>query len=120
MRLLIFTAILFSFAMPAQAMIREKDIKDKCEQNDWPQPPTPGVQYDGKLASEKIMKMRGGGRIKGVKIQIIRNKAFLAEFPKDFDEIEGSVESYWGRKNIVAGCSREQLSEILRKNGIIE
>jgi len=123
MKLFVLTLLLTAFsAAPSWAARMSKYyVEQHCEQNQA-QPPGAGLQYNGDPAHQSVLAMEDGdyNYPGGVEVEIFRSGAFIVEFPDNTPVVYGSNSNLdMVDDNKIGGCNREQLSEILRVNGVL-
>lgn len=100
----------------------KEDIDQFCEEPER-STPQPGIQFDGEAASPEVMALATGRYEypnEGV-LLYFANKHFLLRLPKmeEGDVMYGTDgDDLFDTSGLVGGCSPEQLSEALVKNGI--
>ncbi len=110
--------------------INPRDIEKFCKQEDRAYPEQEGVQFDGEAAHPWVMSLKEGkynveSKVDGTKhtttVLILDDDYYLVVLPDIERTTHGSDgdDMIYG-KNVLAGCSKEQLSEVLRKNKILD
>ncbi len=128
----VLTAIGFSYvssaafaqtsARPAQSNAKswsKADVDKMCDRPTETPVPEAGYQYDGQKASDKILQMASGKYAypNGGAMLVWPDARYLIKLPSTRKGVFGTDgDDLLASGGIVGGCSREQLSEAIRKN----
>lgn len=118
----------FSAAAFAQPKIPEHhriDIREFCEDSKNVTPPARGVQFDNEAADENVMQFKAGSYTFGkprnaMGLTLYEDGAFFLFLDAQISSSFGTEADDFFDKRIVGGCSREQLSEALKRNGMLD
>lgn len=86
--------------------------------------PAPGKQFDGKPADPAVLALKPGIHAldNGGSVEIFENGGFLLTRPRGSTTFYGLSRDSGGelrmKRNTAAGCSRELLSEIMKRNNL--
>ena len=83
--------------------------------------PIAGKQFNGERANQSVLKMVAGkySYPNGGALLLFSNNSYIVKLPKNRDGIHGtSADDLMASGGILGGCSKEQLSEVMRKNGL--
>lgn len=83
-------------------------------------------QPDGQMANAQVLALTPGeyATKQGVRVYVLKSKAYLLQFTEETDIVEATrgpdYMAYWAPEHPVAmgGCSLQQLSEALHRNGL--
>lgn len=131
MKKLLFVTMMATIAMPMAAYAQKKEkietpieseIAEFCE--DVPKPAQRGKQYNGEDADPQVLLFRAGDYEldfrKGVWLWLYHDGSFYVNLSRRTGVSFGSDGDDLIEGRLIGGCSREQLSEILRKNDILD
>lgn len=131
MKKILLIALLIGVALPATAEANSnrkvvapphEDIAFFCEGK--PAPQKKGVQWDGAAADRAVMAFRSGEYVldggKGVRLWLFQDGTFFVNLSKATGLSFGSDGDDLIEGRLVGGCTREQLSEVLKKNSILD
>ena len=130
MKKLLFATMLAVMAMPSMALAgKEKieapiasEIADFCEKK--PKPEKRGVQWDGNPADSAVMLFRAGDYEldfrRGVWLWLYHDGTFYVHLSRRTGVTFGTDGDDVIEGRLIGGCSREQLSEVLKKNELLE
>ncbi len=120
--IIFFAFILSIISAPAFARVNERAVTAFCAD---PMNVTVieerGVQPDGKKANEDILALQPDDYDfpNSIEVEIFENGMYAVDFPRRMGDIKGSTGIDLQDKNEIGGCSLEQLSEVLRANGVL-
>jgi len=83
--------------------------------------PITGKQFNGDRANKTVMKMVAGkySYPNGGALLLFLNNNYVLKLPKNSNGIHGtSADDLMASGGILGGCSKEQLSEVMRENGL--
>ena len=112
---------LLSASALAELSLGRGDVEDFCAESGRAAPPSAGVQFDGASADERIMTMAAGryDLPENAAVLLFESGAFIVRVKDYAEQTFGSDgDDMMARGGLVGGCSREQLSEVLAKNGL--
>ncbi len=102
--------------------INEKRIQEFCEAKERAYPGEEGVQFNGEKAHSWVMGLEEGQYNINQKAQVIlfKDNYYLVVLSKSIENRQGSDgdDLIFG-SNVLAGCSLEQLSEVLKNNSVL-
>ena len=96
----------------------KNDIVKFCSNNAMP---IKGKQFNGKPAIPLVLKMVAGkySYMNGGALLLFSNNSYLLKLPKNRNGIHGTTaDDLMASGGILGGCSKEQLSEAIRKNSL--
>jgi hypothetical protein len=101
---------------------RYDEIAEFCEGK--AKPPKKGIQWNGEGADPAVMLFRAGDYElnfkRGIWLWLYHDGSFFLNLSKHSGLSFGSDGEDWIQGRRIGGCSREQLSEILKKNEILD
>lgn len=130
MKKLLFAMMLAVMAMPLAAQAaKEKietpvqsEIADFCEKK--PKPEKRGVQWDGEPADSAVMLFRAGDYEldyrRGIWLWLYHDGSFYVHLSRRTGVSFGTEGDDVIDGRLIGGCSREQLSEVLKKNDLLD
>jgi len=96
----------------------KKDIIEFCSDK---KSPILGKQFNGERANSSVLKMVAGkySYPNGGAMLLFTNNYYIVKLPNTRDGIHGtSGDDLIASGGILGGCSKEQLSEVMRENGL--
>ena len=96
----------------------KKDIVEFCSDK---KSPISGKQFNGERVNSSVLKMVAGkySYPNGGAMLLFTNNYYIVQLPNNRDGIHGtSGDDLMASGGILGGCSREQLSEVMRENGL--
>ena len=96
----------------------KKDIIEFCSDK---KSPILGKQFNGERANSSVLKMVAGkySYPNGGAMLLFTNNYYIVKLPNTRDGIHGtSGDDLIASGGILGGCSKEQLSEVIRENGL--
>lgn len=131
MKKLLFATMMAMMAMPMAAYASKKEKVDTPIQSEIAEfcenvakPPQRGKQYNGEDADPQVLLFRAGDYEldfrKGVWLWLYQDGSFYVNLSRRTGVSFGSDGDDMIEGRLIGGCSREQLSEILKKNEILD
>jgi hypothetical protein len=130
MKKILFTALLGTVVMTGPAMAQKpeyyrEDIRAFCENNAAAVPPKPGMQFNGERADSRVMQFKEGeysfGKVRrNMGLTIYPDGTFFLLLDSKGSTTFGTDGDDYIEGRVVGGCNREQLSEALQKNGMLD
>ena len=119
-RVLSITLLLFTFLLNVALAkgFGKSDIVKFCTNKELP---IAGKQFDGKYAIKTVLSMVAGkySYPNGGALLLFSNNYYILKLPRNRDGIHGTAtDDLLASGGIVGGCSKEQLSEAIRKNNL--
>ena len=105
----------------AESSLGREDVEEFCADPSRAQPPSTGVQFDGQPADERVMAVAAGRYElpENAAVLVFDSGAFLVRVKDYSGQVLGTDgDDISAPGGLVGGCSLEQLSEVMAKNGL--
>lgn len=98
-------------------------LHDFCKDDDRAAPPAPGKQFTGDAADPAVMVFKAGEyKLDDAGSTLVLNTdgSYVLSLGSGYNPVFGSDGDDMMKGRVLGGCTREQLSEVLSKNKIID
>jgi hypothetical protein len=132
MKKLFAATLVAACALSATALAQPKipehhraDIREFCEDSPNVTPPAKGVQFDNQPADPNVLQFRAGAYKFGkprnaMGLTLYEDGAYFLFLDAQTSSSFGTDGDDFFDTRLVGGCSREQLSEALKRNGMLD
>ena len=113
--------VFLSSSALAEPSLGRQEVEEFCADTGRAQPPSVGIQFDGGTADLRIMTMQAGryNLPENAAVLLFESGAFIVRTKDYSGPPNGSDgDDMMAQGGLVGGCSREQLSEVMTKNGL--
>lgn len=115
------SVVFLSTSAIAESSMEREDVEAFCAEPERAAPPSPGVQFDGVEADPRVMTLEAGryDLPENAAVLLFESGAYIVRV-KDYagGAIDSDGDDMVAGGGLVGGCSREQLSEVIVKNGL--
>lgn len=113
--------VLLSTSALAESSLGREEVEAFCADSGRAQPPSVGMQFDGATADLRVMTLQAGrySLPENAGVLLFDSDAFIVRI-KDYSGPANGTDGddMLAEGGLVAGCSREQLSEVMVKNAL--